>query len=172
MKSCAEYRLDAALPASRSASRIPTGFNHSAQGCEARATLGQRPEMPPTLKGLQRVHPAPHRGCNPAGVERIPPSPAQGSSSIATLGWWTEALQDSQAFIPASRSDAVTVAVGFSPRSPAPASCVAKRRLSGHFPSGSSVAPRRGPSSTTDRGLKPTATFIWSLRDLACPPGL
>lgn len=34
---------------------IPTGFRPKAQGCAARATLGDRTENPPTLKGLQRV---------------------------------------------------------------------------------------------------------------------
>jgi hypothetical protein len=32
----------------------PTGLNHPAQGCEARATLGNRPTNVPTLKGLNQ----------------------------------------------------------------------------------------------------------------------
>ena len=49
-----------------SSSPIPTGLRQSAQGCEARATLGKAGQIPSTLKGLKPARP---QRCNPVGVE-------------------------------------------------------------------------------------------------------
>ena len=69
------------------------------------------------------------------------------------------------AAIPASRSDALKVAVGFSPRKSAP---LTPRRVA-TLETGSVLfhAPLRGATDfpTMFRGLKPTATFTLSLRD-------
>ena len=58
-----------------------------------------------------------------------------------------------------SRSEAVTVAVGFSPRGRREESSVAERRFTWAWRVRSSVAPRRGHWVDADRGLKPTATI-------------
>ncbi len=143
--------------------RIPTGFRPPAQGWRAAPTLGARRLSSPTPTGLRHLA---SRHCrNLLGVE-ISFSPlTQGSACRATLGWRTESFQDSPGTRTASRSDALTVAVGFSPRFPAPASRVAERRLKSAFLHLSSVAPRRGGSFSLNRGLKPTATIDSSLRD-------
>jgi hypothetical protein len=64
-------------------SKIPTGFRPKAQGCEARATLGHRPQTSPTPTGLC---PCGKYGCNPVGVENHFSRFTQGSSFVATLG--------------------------------------------------------------------------------------
>ena len=46
-------------------SRIPTGFQPSAQGCEERVTLGKQGRNSPTPTGLRRIRLV---GCNPVGV--------------------------------------------------------------------------------------------------------
>ena len=73
-------------------SPIPTGLRNQAQGCEARATLGQPFASRPTPTGLRqevrRVH-------NPVGVAPIWDRLPQGSSCLATLGFTTESLWDS-----------------------------------------------------------------------------
>ena len=73
--------------------RIPTGFRHKAQGCEERATLGsnvQEHSQPAT--GLRRSRSdawtQPRWGCGSA------PLVTQGSSFLATLGWWPQSLRD------------------------------------------------------------------------------
>src|SRR5260221_6973211 len=65
-----------------------------------------------------------------------------------------------------SRSDRMTVAVGFSPRDSEGRRCVAERRLkrATNAEPRSTVAPRR-LLVTSDRGLKPAATFKPSLRE-------
>jgi len=67
----------------------------------------------------------------------------------------------------ASRSDEAKVAVGFSPRCETGIRRVAERRMKREA-SLSSVATRRGHVTGAIRGLKPTATFTRSLRDLFC----
>jgi hypothetical protein len=72
--------------------RIPKGFHQSAQGCEARATLGKRAEATFNPNGVAS---ALRTGrCNLVGVEAdfIPSS--QGSSCLATLGWVRRSLWD------------------------------------------------------------------------------
>ena len=92
-----------------------------------------------------------------------------GSTCDATMGCMSQSLRDCRrkaAAGPASRSDAATVAVGFSPRFEMENSRVAERRM--NCGTGfSSVATRRGPRTAAFRGLKPTATFTLSLRDLS-----
>jgi hypothetical protein len=65
----------------------------------------------------------------------------------------------------ASRSDEATVAVCFSPRCAARMGRVAQRRMNCQAVL-SSVATRRSLVTAAIRGLKPTATFAGSLRDL------
>src|SRR5260221_561792 len=69
-----------------------------------------------------------------------------------------------------SRSDRMTVAVGFSPRDSEGRRCVAERRLkrATNAEPRSTVAPRR-LLVTSDRGLKPAATFKPSLREDQAP---
>src|SRR5712692_2712195 len=66
-----------------------------------------------------------------------------------------------------SRSEGMTVAVGFSPRSNITSTLVAERRLNDAVAlrCRSSVALRRVLLSTSYRGLKPTAPIMESLRD-------
>jgi hypothetical protein len=75
---------------------IPTGFRLKAQGCEARATLGQRPIRRPNRSAVAAIPIATishqHRQ-NPVGVSRDERSITQGSS--ATLGWRPESPWDS-----------------------------------------------------------------------------
>ncbi len=91
---CDGVRSDllASLAALRS---IPTGLQHSAQGCEARATLGMSGQSLPTPTGLQHLRHA--CGCNPVGVEEKFHDLSQGSSYLATLGCTTESRWDSAA---------------------------------------------------------------------------
>jgi hypothetical protein len=81
--------------------RIPTGFRPKAQGCEARATLGNRPAnvtnrnavaaLPATSIARNICH-------NPVGVDYNLNSFTQGSSSPVrlgpTLGWRMQSLWD------------------------------------------------------------------------------
>ena len=79
------------------AARIPTGFRLKAQGCEARATLGNQREgtgnpnevaaVPFTLVPFRRGH-------NPFGVGGFFATATQGSSCLATLGYKTQSLWD------------------------------------------------------------------------------
>ena len=63
--------------------RIPTGFRPKAQGCESRATLGNR-----------------HHGIyNPVGVGNSVVTVSQGSSCLATLGFGPESRWDSCALL-------------------------------------------------------------------------
>ena len=64
-----------------------------------------------------------------------------------------------------SRSDELTVAVGFSPRYGAIIDRIAERCLKYGELKLSYVAPRHMPVSIHFRGLKPTATLALSLRD-------
>ncbi|MFO1487212.1 MAG: hypothetical protein U1F65_01925 [Verrucomicrobiota bacterium] len=79
-------------------SRIPTGFRPKAQGCEARATLGQRPQ---NISNRNAVAALPVSfttrgiGHNPVGVGKNLIPFTQGSSCVATLGWRPESLWDS-----------------------------------------------------------------------------
>ena len=71
---------------------IPTGLCNPAQGCEARATLGQRFAASSTPTGLRRVAPGgpqPRWGWADSG--RL----TQGSSGLATLGFGPESRWDS-----------------------------------------------------------------------------
>ena len=86
----------------RSAAGIPKGFWNKAQGCEARATLGQPGQKPTTPTGLR--HPHRSRRLNPVGVGIILTVISQGSSCprlrfatawhVATLGWRAKSLWD------------------------------------------------------------------------------
>jgi len=77
---------------------ILKGLCPPAQGCEERATLGNRARALPTLKGLQRCLAVLEGGKSGAATlsglnsrHRHPP----GSSFLATLGFETESLWDS-----------------------------------------------------------------------------
>ena len=77
--------------------RIPTGFRPKAQGCEARATLGNRHHGISNPNGVvagfascqsrQRT-PQPRWGCVPFRIV------TQGSSFLATLGFVSQSLWD------------------------------------------------------------------------------
>ncbi len=85
----------------RDCDRIPTGFRNQAQGCAARATLGQPSETDTTLKGLR---PSPHNGHhNPVGVGIVLGTFTQGSRSAPTLGWWTQSRWDCWRAMPTTR---------------------------------------------------------------------
>ena len=81
----------------KQAARIPTGFRLKAQGCEARATLGNRHPKFHNPNGVAAL-PFPMfpcwRGHNPVGVDGFYSTLTQGSSSLATLGWRTQSLWD------------------------------------------------------------------------------
>jgi len=77
--------------------RIPTGFCPKAQGCEARATLGNRPQNIFNRNAVAAIFVSSNaRGvrCNPVGVVCDLISFTQGSSCLATLGWGTQSLWD------------------------------------------------------------------------------
>ena len=81
--------------------RIPTGFRPKAQGCEARATLGQRPQSifnRNAVAALPFVFAARGACLNPVGVVSHLNSFTQGSSSPfrlgSTLGWRTQSRWD------------------------------------------------------------------------------
>jgi len=84
--------------AARGSARIPTGFRPKAQGCEERATLGQRPQ---TISNRNAVVALPLSAAapgichNPVGVDKILIPFTQGSSCVATLGYRPESLWDS-----------------------------------------------------------------------------
>ena len=77
--------------------RIPTGFCPKAQGCEARATLGQRPQ---NVFNRNAVAAIPFASTardvchNPVGVVQNLIPFTQGSSFVATLGWRTQSPWD------------------------------------------------------------------------------
>ena len=76
--------------------RIPTGFRPKAQGCEERATLGQRPPSVPNRNAVATIPDAiiSYGLCqNPVGVLCDVHSFTQGS--FATLGWRPESRWDS-----------------------------------------------------------------------------
>ena len=81
--------------AERGGVRIPTGFRPKAQGCEERATLGQRSANNTNRNAVVAITSAAIARaicCNPVGVvENLIPF-TQGSS--ATLGWKTQSLWD------------------------------------------------------------------------------
>ena len=70
--------------------RIPKGFRNKAQGCEARATLGQPGQRSTTPTGLRHATPC-H---NPVGVGYGIAHISQGSSCLATLGGRSQSLWD------------------------------------------------------------------------------
>jgi hypothetical protein len=81
--------------------RIPTGFCPKAQGCEARATLGQRPQNVLNRNAVAAIpfsSAAPGICHNPVGVDFNLNSFTQGSSSPVrlgpTLGWRTQSRWD------------------------------------------------------------------------------
>jgi hypothetical protein len=78
----------------RSDSTTPTALRPPAQGWREATTLGQRSHEFTTPTGL-RLFRSPN-GRNPVGVENILTSYSQGSSFLATLGWRTESLWDSE----------------------------------------------------------------------------
>jgi hypothetical protein len=95
----------------RDSGRIPTGFRHSVQGCEARATLGQASETDATLKGL--CPPPPAKRHNPVGVEILWGTLTQGSRSAPTLGWRTQSRWDCWRALPSRpRRGRTRIAVG------------------------------------------------------------
>jgi hypothetical protein len=73
--------------------RIPKGFRLKAQGCEARATLGEHRADAGNPNGVVPVCAKP-RSHNPVGVVHIFYAHTQGSSCLATLGWRTQSLWD------------------------------------------------------------------------------
>jgi len=75
------------------AGRIPTGFRPKAQGCEARATLGNR-ESNIINRNAVAANTTQNLDHNPVGVEIHFVSLTQGSSCLATLGWRTQSLWD------------------------------------------------------------------------------
>ena len=100
--------------ASRGCARIPTGFRPKAQGCDAGATLGIRPQ---TISNRNAVAAIPFatiaRGIchNPVGVGRDLISFTQGS--FATLGCMPESRWDSpMAAIMGQPSNIITTATG------------------------------------------------------------
>src|SRR6266516_3453100 len=74
-------------------SPIPKGLRSKAQGCEERATLGNRNERPQPQRGCVAFLPPNH---NPVVVE-MPRLATQGCSFLATLGFGSESLWDSPA---------------------------------------------------------------------------
>ena len=90
--------------------RIPTGFHPSAQGCEARATLGNRRKQIVNPNGVVSSFKAPR--IQPRWGWNIDDDlRTQGSSFVATLGWMPQSLRDWQTpaealvFQPASSID-------------------------------------------------------------------
>jgi len=60
------FSAEHAIERTHRARSIPQGLRPKAQGCEARATLGQPSTLPPTLKGLRHFSaplPQPRWGC-------------------------------------------------------------------------------------------------------------
>ncbi len=73
--------------ARRGGRKIPKGFRHLAQGCEARATLGHLPEMFSTPTGLRQIRQPPNR--NRVAVGNFLRTLTQGSlADSATAGLW------------------------------------------------------------------------------------
>ncbi len=85
----------------RDSVRIPKGFRNKAQGCEARATLGNPSNTDTTLKGLRPL-PRTTRH-NPVGVGIVLGTFTQGSRSAPTLGWWTQSRWDCWRAMPTTR---------------------------------------------------------------------
>jgi hypothetical protein len=69
--------------------RIPKGFGRKAQGCEERATLGNRAAIVLNPKGVAPVRLV----STPLGLASFGIS-TQGSSFLATLGWETQSRWD------------------------------------------------------------------------------
>ena len=95
-----ELRTNRIVPrsAARGRARIPTGFRPKAQGCEARATLGHRPQNVFNRNAVAAISFSSRaRGIchNPVGVDEHLIPFTQGSSCVATLGWRPESLWDS-----------------------------------------------------------------------------
>jgi hypothetical protein len=95
---------------------------------------------------------------------KLIPNPEHGGKWMAeefVLGGSTfdSPVAPSQSPDVASRSEAVKVAVGFSPRNPVGRGRVAERRLKTGDIGASCIAPRRGRFPTSTRGLKSTATI-------------
>ena len=81
--------------AERGCGRIPRGFRPKAQGCDAGATLGVRPQNVFNRNAVVAISPAPlTRGIchNPVGVVEHWVQLTQGS--CATLGWRTQSRWD------------------------------------------------------------------------------
>ena len=76
---------------------IPTGLCPPAQGCEAGATLGQRPQKIPNRNAVAAILSSSARGIghNPVGVRDDLIPFTQGSSCVATLGYMPESRWDS-----------------------------------------------------------------------------
>src|SRR5439155_26136244 len=72
---------------------IPKGLRPPAQGCEERATLGTRKNDHQPQRGCD---PNAQPGRNPVGVDAMFRAISQGSSFLATLGFGSESLWDSQ----------------------------------------------------------------------------
>ena len=84
-------------PCTLDGSSIPRGLSPPAQGCEGRATLGNRAKENQPCKGCGAVSLyAGMKGWhNPVRVDITRPRQTQGSSSLATLGFVAESLRDS-----------------------------------------------------------------------------
>jgi hypothetical protein len=95
-----EIRTNRIVPESAAAlihRRIPTGFWLKAQGCEARATLGQRSQNIYNRNAVAAIPVSSNaRGIchNPVGVVHNLIPFTQGSSFVATLGWRTQSRWD------------------------------------------------------------------------------
>src|SRR6266516_3336921 len=90
-------RFDLADAEKRDHPGIPTGFWPTAQGCEARATLGGRDNQIINPNGVVTSMPPESggRAChNPVGVVNVSTTFSQGSSSLATLGFVSQSLWD------------------------------------------------------------------------------
>src|SRR3954453_3530700 len=69
--------------------RTPTGFNPSAQGCEARATLGRVIKRRHNPERVESIHRSAIQRFNPFRVEQIvPPKPKVARASQPWAEFW------------------------------------------------------------------------------------
>ena len=73
--------VPAKWPASARVRKIPRGFRPKAQGCEARATLGNRPRSRPNPNGIATFSPAEPEEMDQADISRL-------SRSLPRWGRW------------------------------------------------------------------------------------
>ena len=151
--------------------RIPTGFRPPAQGCAARATLGQgaRNRFNPNGVAPCPTEPAPQPrwGCHVGALV-----PRVGAARQPWAGGHNPFGIEARAATPApSRSDAVKVAVGFSPRRAIPSSqrrvATLESRTTLHASLRDAGALTVGPWAEAHGYLHPT-----SLRDCRHPESI